>query len=157
MSAYGFVLFLHSLLRWALLLAAVVVIVRALAGWRGARPWTRGDDVPNAIMVGLLDLQFVLGLALYAFLGPASSAFFADPGGAMANTVLRFFAVEHVFAMVVALVIAHAGRVLSRKASSPALRHRRAGMSALAMLVVVLIGIPWPFLPYGRPLLRGLS
>jgi hypothetical protein len=156
LNAHAGVLLLHSLLRWAVLLAAVIVMVRAFAGSRGARPWTRGDDVSSAIMVGLIDVQFLLGLALYAFLSRTASAFFADPHAAMANPVLRFFAVEHAFAMVVALVIAHVGRVLSRKAMSPAQRHRRAGLTALVVLAVLLIGIPWPFLPYGRPLLRGL-
>jgi hypothetical protein len=155
-SAYAFVLFLHSALRWAVLVATFVALVRALAGWRGARPWTRPDDVVGATTVGLLDLQFVLGLVLYAFLSPASRAFFADPGAAMANAGLRFFGMEHAFAMVVALVIGHLGRVLSRRVSAPAQRHRNAFVSALAVLVVLLIGIPWPFLPYGRPLLRGL-
>jgi hypothetical protein len=155
-SAYGFVLFLHSLLRWAVLLAAVVALARALAGWRGARPWTRPDDVVGAIAVGLLDVQLVLGLILYAFLSPTSRAFFADPGPAMANASLRFFAVEHAFAMVVALVVGHLGRVLSRRTTTPRLRHRNAFVAALVVLVVLLIGIPWPFLPYGRPLLRGM-
>jgi hypothetical protein len=157
LSAHALVLFLHSGLRWLVLLAVVIVLLRAFAGWRGGRPWTRADDVSGAVMVGLVDLQFLLGLALYAFLSSAAAAFMANPGAAMGNPVLRFFAVEHAFAMVLALVIAHAGRVLSRKAASSALRHRRAGLFALAVLVIVLIGIPWPFLPYGRPLLRALS
>ena len=156
MSAYGSVLFLHSALRWAVLIAALVALVRALAGWRGARSWTRPDDVVGALTVGLLDLQFLLGLVLYALLSPASRAFFADPAAGMANAGLRFFGVEHAFAMVVALVVGHLGRVLSRRQSVPAQRHRSAFVSTLVMLVVLLIGIPWPFLPYGRPLLRGL-
>lgn len=156
MSAYGSVLFLHSTLRWAVLIAALVALVRALAGWRGARPWTRPDDVVGAVTVGLLDVQFVLGLVLYVFLSPTSRAFLADPGAGMANAGVRFFGVEHAFAMVVALVVGHLGRVLSRRVSAPALRHRNAFVSSLVMLLVLLIGIPWPFLSYGRPLLRGL-
>ncbi len=155
MSAYGFVLFLHSALRWVVLIAALVALVRALAGWRGARPWTRPDDVAGAVTVGLLDVQFVLGLVLYAFLSPVTRAFFADPGAGMANAGLRFFGVEHAFAMVVALVVGHLGRVLARRESAPAQRHRNAFVSSLVILLVLLIGMPWPFLPYGRPLLRG--
>lgn len=156
MSAYGVVLFLHSALRWALLIGVVVVLVRSLAGWRGKRPWTRPDDVAGAITVGLLDVQLLLGLLLYAFLSPVSHAFLADPGAAMANPGLRFFGFEHAFAMVVALVVGHLGRVLSRRATSPERRQRNAFVWALVLLVVLVIGIPWPFLAYGRPLMRGL-
>ena len=149
MSAYGFVLFLHSALRWAVLLATAVALVRALAGWRGARPWTRPDDVVGAIAVGLLDLQLVLGLVLYAFLSPTSRAFFADPGPAMANAGLRFFAVEHAFAMVVAPGGRPHGPGAVATGGAAGQRHRNAFVAALVVLLVLLIGIPWPFLPYG--------
>jgi hypothetical protein len=86
---------------------------------------------------------------------PISSAFFADPRTAMANSGLRFFAVEHVFVMVVAVGVAHLGRLVARKAATPVLRHRRAALWALALLLVTLVGVPWPFLAHGRPLLRG--
>jgi hypothetical protein len=44
-------------------------------------------------------------------------------------------------------------RVRSKRAAGP-LRHRRVFISTLVALALILIAIPWPFLPYGRPLLR---
>lgn len=156
MSVYGVVLFLHSLLRWAILLAVVVVLVRAWTGWRGGRPWASGDEAWGAAMTGLLDLQFVIGLVLYAVLSPLTRAFFTEPGAGMSNPVIRFFAMEHLLAMVIALAVAHVGRVMARKAASPGQRHRGTFVTALVLLIVLLVGTPWPFLAYGRPLLRGL-
>jgi hypothetical protein len=72
----------------------------------------------------------------------------------MRNPGLRFFAVEHVALMLAAVVLAHLGRSLARKAKSPAVkRHRRFLCFGLATLAV-LIAIPWSGLPNGRPLFR---
>jgi hypothetical protein len=56
--------------------------------------------------------------------------------------------------MFAALVIAHVGRVLGRRAPTPEAKRTRLlicfGLATLAMFAAV----PWPGLPYGRPLLR---
>src|SRR5262249_9176043 len=95
-----------------------------------------------------------LGLTLYAFLSPFSHAFFADAALGMKQPALRFFGVEHIFAMLTAVVVVHIGRRRSRKAEGR-LRHRRVFVTTLAALLVILASIPWPFLRYGRPLARS--
>jgi hypothetical protein len=72
----------------------------------------------------------------------------------MPNPQLRFWAVEHVSGMFVALVIVHVGRVLSRKAVTPASRRRRQMICyGLATLLMMLL-VPWPGTAAGRPLFR---
>jgi hypothetical protein len=72
----------------------------------------------------------------------------------MRSPGLRFFAVEHLVMMFAAVILAHVGRVLARKAKTPeAKRTRRLICYGLAM-VVMLLGIPWPGMPAGRPLFR---
>ena len=73
----------------------------------------------------------------------------------MRDTTLRFFGVEHLTSMLIAIVLVHVGRARGKRAAAD----RRSGTVlrwTLASLVFVLIGIPWPFLRYGRPLARGL-
>jgi cation transport ATPase len=91
---------------------------------------------------------------LYIFLSPMASAFFSDVGNAMKEPALRFFGVEHIAGMIVAITILHIGRARSKKAGTPRLRHRRVWVSTLIALTVIAASIPWPFLRYGRPLLR---
>ena len=58
------------------------------------------------------------------------------------------------FGMVIALVLAHLGRVRARRTDS--LRRHR-GVAAIFFtlaLVVILASIPWPGTPAGRPLFR---
>jgi len=157
MSLYLITLFAHSYLRWAVLAAVVFVLVRAFVGWRRARAWTRIDERLHVALVGLTNLQFTLGVALYLFMSPLSHAFFADPAGAMKVRVVRFFGLEHPVMMLLAVALVHMGRSRSRKAATGALRHRVVFATTLAALLVSCASIPWPGLDHGRPLLRGTA
>jgi hypothetical protein len=68
--------------------------------------------------------------------------------------VLRFFAVEHITGMLVVVVVAHLGRVKTQRPQQASARHRAAAIWYGAAVLIALVSIPWPFLPYGRPLLR---
>jgi hypothetical protein len=151
---YPLVLSLHSWLRWVVILAGLIALMRAIAGWTGERSWTAGDNRVGAIFVGTLDLQLLLGLLLYLWLSPITWTALADLGGAMRTPALRFWAVEHVFGMLVAIAVAHVGRVRVRRAASDTRRHRITALSVGFALLVIAITIPWPFMPYARPLLR---
>ena len=130
------VLFIHSLLRWFVLAAAVYAVVRAFArDYSGGRWFAR-----------LLDLQVAIGLLVY-WLSPITSSALTNMGAAMQNRVTRFWAVEHAFSMIIAVALVHIGVVRARKGKGGA------AVLYLLALIAVLVGIPWPFLPYGRPLI----
>lgn len=149
---YAFVLMLHSVLRWLVLGAAVLAAGRALLGWFGQRAWLKLDDRLGLIYTILLDIQLLVGLVLYVFLSPLSQAAFRDFGAAMANRALAFFGVEHVFTMIVAIVLAHVGRTLGRRAATDGGKHSRTAIFFTLSLLAILSAIPWPFLEVGRPL-----
>lgn len=148
---YGVVLNIHSWLRWAVLFAGLWAILRAMLA--GSRPWTPADDRSAKLFVAGLDLQMLLGLLLYFVLSPFTRQAMSDMGGAMKVAGLRFFAVEHVLGMVIALALAHVGAAKIRKAPSDR-RHRLAKIYFILALIAILVSIPWPGLPAGRPLFR---
>jgi hypothetical protein len=152
--AYSIVLTLHSLVRWVVLIAAVAATLRALVGWLGRREWTGLDNRLGRILTGSLDVQFLLGLILYIFLSPNTRAAFQDLGAAMSNGEVRFWALDHVVLMLVAVVLGHVGRALSRRAEEATAKHQQAAILYGLATVAMLLAIPWPFLSYGRPLLR---
>ncbi len=138
---YGIVLIIHSWLRWAVLAAGIAAAARG-----GAR-----DSSTGRWFTILLDVQVTLGLLLYFVLSPITGAALDDFGGAMKIPQLRFFAVEHVFGMVIGTALAHIGRARVRKAPS----HRRGRTAAIfygLALIAILASIPWPGMPAGRPL-----
>lgn len=151
---YPLMLTLHSILRWLVLILAIVTLVRALLGWVGKKEWTALDDRLGMLFSSGMDVQVLLGFILYIFLSPLTKGALQDFGAAMSSGVLRYWSVEHILLMVVALVLIHAGRATSKAASQATSKHRRAAIFFGLATLAILLAIPWPFLAYGRPLLR---
>ena len=151
---YSILLPIHNILRWIVLLTALYAIGRALAGWLGKKDWLRADFRAGMWYTMALDLQLLVGLLLYFAASPLVASALRNFGGAMQNPEMRFFAVEHIFLMVLALGIAHGGRPPPRPAPSPPVKHRWAALLFGLSLVVILIAIPWPFAAVARPWIR---
>jgi hypothetical protein len=151
---YSAVLLFHSWLRWLALIVGVLVLARAVSGRNGAKPWTAADTRAMRLFIIVLDVQVLLGLALYVGISPITAIAFQNLAAAMRDPSLRFFVVEHAIGMLVAVALAHVGSVKIRKAADAAAKHRLAlTFVALALLAMVL-SIPWPGMPAGRPLFR---
>lgn len=140
---YSTFLLVHSWVRWLVVLAGLAAVVRGGSG----------NGSTGRLFVTLLDIQMLIGLLLYFWLSPLTTAALQDFGGAMGSSQLRYFAVEHVFGMLIAITLAHIGRGKIRKAPE----HRRARIAAIfygLALLAILASIPWPGMPAGRPLFR---
>jgi hypothetical protein len=149
----SWVLVVHSLVRWVVVVAGVAAALRALSGWRSKKAWLPIDDRLGRLFTLSLDVQVVLGLALFFFLSEITAAALDDVGAAMAARGTRYWLIEHQFAMLVALVLAHIGRARSARATEPERKHKLAAQLFTLAVLIVLIGMPWPFLDVGRPLL----
>jgi hypothetical protein len=90
--------------------------------------------------------QLVIGLYLY-FAGPWGSANIRNLGfgAVMKDGVARFYAVEHIFGMLVAIVLITIGRGAAKKAIPDGAKHRRGFWLFLVALIIMLATIPWPF------------
>ena len=53
-----------------------------------------------------------------------------------------------------ALIVAQGASIASRQAQDSTAKHRRWVVGLLIALLLIAAGIPWPALPYGRPLVR---
>ena len=148
---YNLALILHSWLRWFALISGFVATAMALRSPIGREAPV---DRWGLIFMATLDLQMLIGLLLYFVWSPITAAIFNDFGAAMRDPGARFWAVEHITLMIFAVAIAHVGRVLARKASSPAAKRSRLVSCFSAALIAMLIVTPWPGLPNGRPLFR---
>lgn len=146
---YPWLLALHSLLRWVVILTGLLAAARAFRGGT----WSAADEAAGKWYVLSLDVQMLLGLLLYGIFSPVTYAAFADMGAAMQNPTLRFYAIEHLTLMVAALALAHVGRVRIRRAATGAAKFRTAAIFYTISLLLVLLATPWPFREAGRPLL----
>jgi hypothetical protein len=146
---YELLLTLHNLLRWVVLVVAILATVGAFMGWSGKRPWTERQRKLGSFTAIGMDSQFLIGLLLYIFGEYGIKAFGKGMAFVTANAEYRFFAMEHIALMLVAVVLGHLGSILPRKAQEPAQKYLRAALPFALMLVLILASIPWQ-----RPLLR---
>ena len=157
MSAYSVLLVLHSWSRWLVVVFGLIALYRAYVGWTGQRRFVGADNGMGASFVGSMHLQVLLGLILYFGLSPYGLKGIENAGGmgaAMKDSALRFWGVEHITTMILAVVIAQIGRSLSKKPADAIIKHRRAAIYFGIALVLVLLMIPWGIWNPERPLFR---
>ncbi|PWH15273.1 MAG: hypothetical protein DDG59_11520 [Anaerolineae bacterium] len=148
---YPIFLFTHSWLRWVVLISGILVVAFAWWGWFGKRAWSNRERLWGMVFNSSMDLQLLVGGLLYFVFSPLTTSAFSNFGAAMQNAAQRFFVVEHGFVMLIAVVFAHLGSVLSKKAADERGKFKRAAIWYSLALLFVLAMIPWD-----RPLLRGL-
>ena len=149
---YTAVLLLHSWLRWVVIIAAIVATgatftTRASEGEDAADRW-------GLIFMMSLDLQMLLGVLMYAGLSPNMRAILSNFGESMQRADTRFWAVEHITTMFIAVILVHVGRVLARKAPTPGSKRTRQMICFTVATVLILAATPWPGMAAGRPLFR---
>ena len=64
-----FVLTIHSINRWIIVVVAVIALIKFLIGWLRSSSYQPADRGLMAAYTGLLDLQLLLGLILLIGLG----------------------------------------------------------------------------------------
>lgn len=133
----------HNIFRWLVLIVLFLAIYFAFSGWAKKGKWNKKDNIVGLLLVIFMDLQFLIGIILYAFVSPLTKTAFTDFGAAMKNADLRFYAVEHILMMIIALVLVHIGRVKSKRNPIAWKKHRTTAIFYGIALLLILAAIPW--------------
>ena len=141
---YTGLLHTHSLLRYFILIALVVVIVKAVIGLMQKQPYSKWDNKFSLYLFIFTHMQLLAGLILY-FVSP----FVKFGSTTMGDKVTRYWTVEHIFAMLIAVVLITLARTTSKRMSNDAAKHKRMAIFNFVALVVIVAMI-WLS---GRPLL----
>jgi len=126
--AHAVLIVLHNLVRWIVLLTLLWALYRVYRGRLEQRTWANADRISTLVFTISLDVQMLLGLVLAVIVG------YADFGRLM---------IDHITPMFIAVVFAHLGSVLTKKAVTDEQKFRRATIWFTLILVVILIAIPW--------------
>ena len=145
---YDILLLTHSWWRWLVVAAAVFMLVRIAGSLFGKKEWNALDQKSLSWFAISLDIQLLLGLVLY-IVSPLMQSAMGDMGAAMRDSNLRFFAVEHVTVMLLAVIVAHVGVIQVKKAPVASKAMRAAIWMGVAVLMIAW-AIPWAM----RPLFR---
>jgi hypothetical protein len=149
---YAGALILHSWMRWVVIILGALAVWRAMAAASSGR-WTSADQRAAMLFSISMDAQIVIGLLLFFWLSPIVGAAMTHPMDAMHQAQFRFWLVEHPTGLLAAVAFLHIGRARIRRAPE-VMKGRRARFFLGVALLLILVSMPWPGLPYGRPLLR---
>jgi hypothetical protein len=150
---YPVLLFIHSWLRYFVLGFGAWLLVSSALTLAARSGWSERNERLHVLFLALLDAQFLIGLTLYIFLSPITAAAMHNFGAAMKDPQLRFFGVEHVTTMLIAVVVAHIGRARSKRKTGTA-RQRSVLITQAVWLLLTAAAIPWPGIDVARPLFR---
>jgi hypothetical protein len=152
-------LHLHSFLRWFILLFAFWTIFKSAGGMGGGKAFTKADKRPALLLLITADIQLLLGLFLY-FTGAWGIKNINNMGGMgaiMKDKASRFWGVEHITGMLIALILIHIGYSVIKKDIPDTSKFKKLFWYTFLALVIIIATIPWPFREVvGRPLFPGM-
>ncbi|MBK5272091.1 MAG: hypothetical protein JJE22_13870 [Bacteroidia bacterium] len=145
---YSGLLHLHSVLRWVILVLLLVAIYKSFADRSGA--FTSSHKKIGTFLMISCDIMLLVGLYQWVT-GPLGLKNIQNLGmkEVMGNSYYRFFAIEHITAMIIAIVLIHIGRSYSKKNIPDKTKHARTLLFLGLALLIILISIPWPFREVG--------
>jgi len=136
-----FFIFFHSLLRYGVLLSVAIAGLLHLRGFLRQRPILNGERALAIAAVVLCHTQLAIGAILYGMNFSTYSAIGGEVG--------RFWKMEHLGVMVIAIALVTMGRVLSKRATNERTKQKRVAIFYLVALALILWAIPWPFTQLG--------
>lgn len=130
----------HSGLRWILLILLIITIVNAFKKWKANNKYLALDNKLSLMTMIVLHIQMLIGFALY-FMSPKVMFKGLDMG----NTLIRFFTIEHILGMLIAIVLITVGRIRAKKLTTDTLKHKKTFIMFFIAFIVLMLTIPWPF------------
>lgn len=145
---YNVLLHLHSAGRWIVLLLLLIAIFNSAVA--GNRPYIKSDNRTGLFLTIFADLMLLIGIILW-FIGPWGYKTIQanGMGEVMSNPVTRFYVIEHLVGMLIAIVLLHIGKAQGKKPIGDKAKHRRTVIFYTIALVIILLSIPWPFREVG--------
>jgi hypothetical protein len=140
-------LIVHSYLRWLVLIAGAIAVGKLWGTAVRGAPYGPAEKRVSQIFIGLFDLQFLLGLILYAT-SPLVKTAMQNTATSMQDPHTRFIVAEHPLMMFIALCVAHGASIWSRKAPTDRQKLLRGEWGFALAIGLMLAGIPW-FRMYG--------
>lgn len=131
----------HSLFRWGAIIFLIIAILKSTIGIINKKEYTKVDNLVAILLLSFTHLQLVLGLTLYFTKGWYTQM------SNMSNEVARFWAMEHGFTMLIAIILITLGRVKSKKSTENLAKHKKGLIFySIALILILWAGIAKPFL-----------
>jgi cytochrome bd-type quinol oxidase subunit 2 len=130
---YSILLSVHSIIRYAVEIFLIGANLKALLGLIGKQPYGKLDDKLSLFLMISAHIQLLVGLILY-FLSP--NVQFSN--AAMQNDLTRYWTVEHISLMIVAIFFITLARITSKRAKTDTGKHLRVFVFTLIAFLIVV-------------------
>lgn len=135
---------LHAIMRWLLLGFLLVTLYSSLIHLMRRKGLNTTGILTARYSLISAHIQILTGFVLYII-----SPKVVFSASSMQSPILRFFLVEHVLMMLVAVTLLTIGFLKMKKRYGSHVSSHVVFWYYLLALILMLAGIPWPFLSYG--------
>jgi uncharacterized membrane protein len=136
---------IHSSFRYLVLLFLVLAVVDAVIGMQREKSYAKSSKMFALFGLIFSHIQLLVGLLLY-FLGDKGFKVITSVEGFMGMAPARFFAIEHIFGMILAITLITIGYSKAKKQELDRKKYWTILLYYSIALLVIFVMIPWPFL-----------
>lgn len=139
---------LHSALRWVILILLIICLIQA---------FTKNEKIAKTSLWLLISSHIMLLLGLFQYFNSETVGFqmidrLGGFGNVMKDSFARFWVVEHISAMIIAIIL-----ITMARSRAKTLKFGPAMWMYLIALLLILAAVPWPFREaIGRPWFPGM-
>jgi uncharacterized membrane protein SirB2 len=135
MTLYSFLLHLHSGFRYIVLLLVLLAIIRAWLGWLGKVSYSESHRKLNLFAMISVHTQLLIGILLY-FVSP----FVKFGSDTMKDATTRYWTVEHLTGMLIAIALITIGHARSKRGATSDAKHKSIAIFyTLALIIIAII------------------
>jgi hypothetical protein len=146
MNLYTILKYAHSGFRYVVLVLLLSAIISAWVSWLGKKPYGEGIRKLNLFTLISVHIQLLLGLVLY-FLSP----FVQFTKETMKHDDTRYWTVEHITGMIVAIILITVGHSFAKRMDLPAHKHRAIALSyTIGFIIIIAIIVSGHLYVFGR-------
>ncbi|HIA36356.1 MAG TPA: cytochrome B [Flavobacteriales bacterium] len=136
------ILHFHSIWRYVVLLLILITIARSIQGWVSKAEFAKVDIKLGLFSMISLHIQLLTGFILYYL---SDFVQLSSMGEAMKNPLLRFWTVEHITLMIIAVALITFGRKSIINTNDSLAKHRKTVIIFGIGLLLLFLAIPWPW------------
>lgn len=141
---YPYILALHSLTRWLVLISLILTISRAYYGWWRRSPFTPLDNSVRHWTATISHIQLTLGIWLYS-ISPIIHYFLHNYSDAVHQSEIRFFGMEHSIMMLTSVIMITIGSAKAKRKKSDIEKFKAIAIWMTIGFLLILTSIPWAF------------
>lgn len=135
---------LHSGWRYVALLLIILALISAFSGWFGKNNYTEGNRKLNLFTLIAFHVQALIGIILY-FVSPKVRL--DDMAMAMKDSISRYWTVEHILMMIIAVVLITIGHSKSKKTTVSLQKHKSIAIFYTLAIIIVIVAVNMSGIP----------